>query len=79
MCKCSFVRVAWLLAAWLALAASAQEYNVNEPTGDVVFNSKYIQIKVRSVNGSRPEVLPMQTDSPFSLSLGQRRISLAHI
>ncbi|KAK3875846.1 hypothetical protein Pcinc_019299 [Petrolisthes cinctipes] len=37
MCKCSFVRVAWL-AACLALA-STQEYEVNQPTGDVVFNS----------------------------------------
>lgn len=43
MCKCSFVLVACLAVAYLALAASAQEYNVDDPTSgdEVAFNSKY--------------------------------------
>ncbi|XP_045602818.1 fasciclin-3 isoform X2 [Procambarus clarkii] len=37
MCKCSFVRVATVALALLALTI-AQEYNVDEPNGDVVFS-----------------------------------------
>lgn len=43
MCKCSFVLVACLAVACLAPPASAQVYNVDDPSSgdEVAINSKY--------------------------------------